>query len=647
MHNRRHLILAVMLFGTLGSMAWGQPPPFLFTDDFELGLGSWSNPSGGATALDWSSAQNRMPVGGQYSAYANLSQDRMVHDFGAELMNLRATWYIYDSTMTRAYCEMRAYTGSGYGQGTLEQLVAAGKYNNVDMPGEVWKSNKYQGRVPYPLMGWFNLDAPGSPNRSAGWHRFDVEAMDDGSVRFYVDGILSRIITGASVKNYDCVVVGFGMASSSNGDAWFDGVRVESIQGVLTLNVPAAPVNYQYVRFGQPVMIDLDVSRLARPVNGCQAVLGYSSTYLFAEAGCVAPGGGVWDQLIYNSWDVGSGIPGEIDTAIGMEAYGQVGSDADATVATVTLVAKDVEGTTEVVFRSDPDDIRNTMLSDMSADPIFPARVNSQIIHIDNTPASLNIASAKQGGSELLISLGSTVNAVEGAVSIQVTASDLWGIPAAPIVHVRDSANHEVTTVFVNQSPTGTWNYTTTISPTTANGVATITTTVTDRAGNMATDSDTFNINKHEITGTVELEGLNPPTGGITRTVRFVATGGASAKTWDIAVPFAAGSATGTYLLTDVPAGTTYLSAKTAWNLRRQIGVTYVDDRATGDFTGTNTLLGGDLNESNSVNVLDYSIMKMNWMTSNPVADIDGSGTVNVDDYNLMKGNWFGLGDAP
>jgi len=51
---------------------------------------------------------------------------------------------------------------------------------------------------------------------------------------------------------------------------------------------------------------------------------------------------------------------------------------------------------------------------------------------IDSTHPAINIASAKQSGQELLISLGSTINAVQGVVNIQVTASDALSGLAGP-----------------------------------------------------------------------------------------------------------------------------------------------------------------------------------------------------------------------
>ena len=56
-------------------------------------------------------------------------------------------------------------------------------------------------------------------------------------------------------------------------------------------------------------------------------------------------------------------------------------------------------------------------------------------------------------------------------------------------------------------------------------------------------------------------------------------------------------------------------------------------------------LRAGDLNGSNSINVLDYSILKVNWFTANPAADVNGDGVVNTLDYALMKANWFAVGD--
>ncbi len=201
---------------------------------------------------------------------------------------------------------------------------------------------------------------------------------------------------------------------------------------------------------------------------------------------------------------------------------------------------------------------------------------------------------------------------------------------------------------YVSESPTGTFNYQFVVAAHTPNGQAAVDATVSDNAGNSASAATKhFNINKDQITGTVELELLNPPVGGITRTVTFVATGGAQ-KSWDVPVDFAAASSTGTYVLTDVPSGTTDLSAKTAWNLRSKIAVSWAaNGQGTADFVGADKLLGGDLNADNIVNTLDYTIYATNYNTTNDVADINGDGFVNTLDYNLISVNFFKNGEAP
>ncbi|GMU20278.1 MAG: hypothetical protein AMXMBFR13_03750 [Phycisphaerae bacterium] len=409
----------------------------------------------------------------------------------------------------------------------------------------------------------------------------------------------------------------------------------------------------------------------------------------------------------------------------------------------------------------------------------------TRTVVLDTQAPVISIDSAMQS-VELLTSKGSTASAIQGAVTIEVSASDtgLSGLVTPPEVKVKDANNVETT---LTASGTGPWTYVYTVTASTANGLATITASVGDGSGNVTVDTDTFLVNKNQITGLVELESLNPPVGGITRNVTFVANGGA--KTWTIPVSFAQGSPIGTYTLADVPDGTTSLSAKTGWNLRRKLDVTigevvstvgdvsatitkthgaegvtfdvvvhttgphygaglaigtsadypnasfqvyfadfsdqqwHYQDYGTGwngpdtttlptgfsasgnasgntfsitvpysalggsgvayywslqvrtnllgrypeswipwsgdtstfaksdgsqllaDFTGDAKLLGGDINGSNSINVLDYSILKTNWFSHNVVADITGDGDVNMTDYSVLKTNWFKVGD--
>ena len=445
-------------------------------------------------------------------------------------------------------------------------------------------------------------------------------------------------------KNYNYV----GSTSVENNEITAEGAWGVAVADAAMLVLDATDASL-YVKPGESVVIDMNVSRLPTMVKSCQAVLGFSSTYLTAAAGCVAPGSPpVWDEVIYNSWNLpGGGVAGEIDTAIAV--YGLtnpgLGTQADGRVAIITLTANGTLGVTQeitqVVFRPDVSDIESTMLSDMDANPVWPTKEDSQTIVIDGVNPLINIASVTQDGLNLLVTGN---NAVVGTVDITVTASDAWaGLDGVPAVTVTDSASNTVAvSAVVETAPgSGTFTCTATITSATANGVATINATVSDKSGNSASDSETFNINKHEITGQVELEGFVVAT--TSREVTFVATGGVKTS-WTLTLSFTGGVAN--YQLDGVPEGTTGLSAKTAWNLRQKLDVSYTDDRAVADFIDTDKLPGGDLNGTNSVNILDYTIMRTRWMTSDPVADIDGSGVVNPTDYTIMKLNWFKAGDA-
>ncbi|MHC4756967.1 MAG: SUMF1/EgtB/PvdO family nonheme iron enzyme, partial [Planctomycetota bacterium] len=142
------------------------------------------------------------------------------------------------------------------------------------------------------------------------------------------------------------------------------------------------------------------------------------------------------------------------------------------------------------------------------------------------------------------------------------------------------------------------------------------------------------------ITGQVELQNF----AGSNREVTFTATGGTETKTWVENLAFT--GTTASFSLSDVPAGTKCLSAKTNWNLQRTVAVSMISSsQYSADLTGAKKLLGGDINNSNSINILDYTLLKINWNTTNSVADINGDGQVQTLDYSLMKANWFQVGD--
>ena len=157
------------------------------------------------------------------------------------------------------------------------------------------------------------------------------------------------------------------------------------------------------------------------------------------------------------------------------------------------------------------------------------------------------------------------------------------------------------------------------------------------------------------VTGHVALEAFVGPAhdGNGTRDVVFTATDNATnvLAIWTNTLTFAPGAdgyGEAPFALANVPVGTTHLSAKTAWNLRTRLPVTFAGNVATAEFTGADELLGGDIHGANNlVDVDDYFQLAASWYGVDPASDIDGSGLVDVDDYFLLTSHWYTEGDAP
>ncbi len=268
----------------------------------------------------------------------------------------------------------------------------------------------------------------------------------------------------------------------------------------------------------------------------------------------------------------------------------------------------------------------------------------------DITGPAISAIAASQGTSPAVNVLCGQGEAGYGAVDIYITATDAG-------CNVFDEGNFTGVDVagisaatYVDKSGS-VYHFQVTVTSATAHGAHVITVNAVDDLGNATVDNTaSICVVNRMITGTVSYATLVPSTGyTVTRDVVFKATNasGAVVKTWTIPLDFtnAAGVATSvSYTLTGVPATTVAVSAKTAWHLRQRLtGVAFTDGVCAGkDFV----LKGGDLDNSNSVNILDYTRMKTKWLTNDAAADVNGDGSVYTADYSLMKANWFVLGDA-
>ncbi len=205
------------------------PSANLWTETFESGLGNWTAIS---SALANSSVQNHT-VSGTNAAKVLNTGNRMYRNLGTEVSGYsKLVFWIYDGTQTRAYGEVRAHVGSGYATGSFQQILAIGRYGvgfgtgTGTLASEVVDTTRYQGRVySGSNAGWFNLNAAGAPGRSAGWHKFEIERLSNGStINFYVDGVLGKTISNATVASWDSITMGSVGSGTTAGDAWFDDI---------------------------------------------------------------------------------------------------------------------------------------------------------------------------------------------------------------------------------------------------------------------------------------------------------------------------------------------------------------------------------------------------------------------------------------
>lgn len=264
--NKLKNLLVFCLFG----LSFSAVSQVLFYDDFESGsLSNWAVRGSSAMVLS-PGGTNKVPENGQYSMQMTNSANAMyavlrqvTTNQGVATTNFvsvtsnsfKFSVWINDASTaaTRVFAQMMTHTDGQYG-GNIEQVFGIGKYNQTDVTNHVtgategFNGNKYQGRMSFGIVsGWFNLDAPGSPNRSTGWHLFEIEVGTNTVVHtdefgtypeyvanFYVDGILSKSYTNVYVgepfipQKWDSIVVGLG-AGSTIGNAFYDGFRV--VQG--------------------------------------------------------------------------------------------------------------------------------------------------------------------------------------------------------------------------------------------------------------------------------------------------------------------------------------------------------------------------------------------------------------------------------
>lgn len=435
-----------------------------------------------------------------------------------------------------------------------------------------------------------------------------------------------------------------------------------------------------FVQTGDAVSLALEMGNVSpNTVTLAEALLGYNSERLVLVSGApaVTPAAG-WDVIIDD--DTISAPLGMVDSTLALELDpldpGDDGISGPAPIGSVNFTAG-TAGATVGFFRVQTDgnynpdgsfqqDTRLTKSSGGVPSFLTAFTANSGELVVDNDDPAIDLSPLAVTGVQTQPTVGSinvllpTSNYVirdYAPVILTFSATDtgLAGLDAADATSdlvltannglgtILDSDDYTVSAV--DASGTVTYTVELDVPATAGNGTYSIVASVRDRSGNFSAPVaiGSFKV-ANEVLATVELqlfEGTGPAS---LRDVDFVATGGANTKTWTKSVSFT--SSEGTVVLEDVPAGTTGISAKTDWTVRSKQAVVLGSTGAGAvSLTGADKLNGGDFNNDNVVNTLDYSILRFNWLTSNAIADITGNGPVNSDEYNIMTSNFYTVGD--
>lgn len=438
-----------------------------------------------------------------------------------------------------------------------------------------------------------------------------------------------------------------------------------------------------FVQSNDQVVIDMNVADLDPDgITSAEALLGYNSGLLdpIGSPTVVAPEAN-WDVVVETEPTGTPGL-GLVDSALGLElSFGDDSVTADSKIASVTFNAVAPGATvgffrvqTNGVFDGNGQLLKDTRLTKFTAPSTFsllsPFTSNTGELVIDDLDPA--IATPAVSGTQVQPSAGSinvllpTTNYVlrnGTSVTLTFTAADsgLSGLDAADAASdlvltatdgttVLNSSNYTVSASELSGVVTYTVNLTVPVTATT--GEYDISATVRDRSGNVSPSAalGSFQV-ANETLATVQLEGFTGVLPGpTTRTVTFVATGGGTA-TWTKAVSFNT-SGIGTVALEAVPAGTTAISAKAAWNLRRKLPVSFSPTGvSTTAFSGSNLLKAGDITGDNVINTLDFSLLRFHFgslvsaVPASAVADVNGDGTINSGDFNVLQTNFYTVGD--
>lgn len=406
----------------------------------------------------------------------------------------------------------------------------------------------------------------------------------------------------------------------------------------------------------------LGQANLLQTITGFQSFMNAGAGQTFASATYAGPYSTFFPPIISAALDAAGADPNA--------------NQANATDANILFTPGAGEVATGMGFRPNA----GTSINLFAGGPpnfsdVLATTAASNTVVIDNTAPVLTAPTL--GGSAYV-----TPNVYVGTLTLTMNATDLGaqqsGLAGRPagVITWSDSSTTAVSTVSVTGN---TFQASVPITNTTPNGTASLTVTVTDRAGNTSTQTITFNVTTVNVVVTLTEKGV---TSAVSRVINISvgSTGGANAPitvrklvnfNTPVVLPgpinsmqgsvlvtyqdldladdnIANNSVTGSAAITQVYAKDPFFSLGKKENL---VG-------SFGSYTASVILTMGDLTDNNVVNVSDLAVWAANNGTAqNPnttlaqpavprQANADGTGTVNLADRNLLTAAWLFAGDS-
>ena len=166
-----------------------------------------------------------MSVGSQARMYFNLPGGLRN---GTDDLPLKVEFMVdtdVDDWSTRQYVELRSYSGSAYGVGSLVELLALGFTSS----GSGVDTTLINQRILYgPHAGWGNLTDVHATRATIAaegndWTKLGM-VIKSSTVEYYVNDNLDSVKSINPGTWFDCVVIGSGLNSAA--DVWFDNLVV-------------------------------------------------------------------------------------------------------------------------------------------------------------------------------------------------------------------------------------------------------------------------------------------------------------------------------------------------------------------------------------------------------------------------------------